>query len=1714
MPKLIRLRWLTCLLALGLLVLGHPARAAAQGQGPDTDGDGMPDAWETFFGLDPGSAADAAGDPDGDGLTNLQEYTAGRHPFGRFARYFAEGSTGYFSTSLAVLNLSPTDTAHVNVTLLDESGAITSHRFALGPRQRQSVPFETVLPRAAAVSIIVESETPIAADRVMTWGTSGIGQSLDSGAEAPATTWYFAEGATGPFLLYYLFENPGGTAANISVRYLREGGAPITKTRTLPPHSRTTVFVNDEDPALAVASLGMVVTSDLPILAERAMYLNAGNTFGGGSASSGTSALSPQWYFGEGATGPFFHAFLSMMNPGATPATATVTYHMSDGSTASKTYDVPAAGRRTVYFNDEGATDATLAPLANGPVWFTVTATQPIAAERAMWWSTWPWYEGHAATGSIASDVAWGVAEGRHGGALGDQTYVLIGNTTGTAGQVRVSLIPDSGSVETRDLTIAAGARLTIDVGELFGLGESRFSVTVESLGATPVPLAVDYARYRSVAGLPFSGGGAAPAVPLLPGDAAPAVTATTPADGATGVSPTADLVVQFSEPVDVTSQTFALACPAGTPVALQNLTITPASTQFTLHPQVPYLPPATTCTLTVAAGTVHDSDTTDPPDVMTADAVVTFTTAPETAPSVTATTPVNGATSVGTTANLTITFSEPVAVAGNWFQIVCGTSGTRNVSDTAVTGGPTVFTITPNAPFAPGEACATTIVAAAVTDQDAIDPPDAMAANVVVGFTIDQAPSVTSTTPANGAVQVATTTNVTLTFSEAVTATASSFTIACTTSGAHSFVLSGGPTLYTLNPDTDFTPGETCTVTALAAQISDQDAADPPDTMAANYVFSFTIDSAPAVFATSPVDGATGISTAATVTVTFTESVNAAGGAFALVCDGTPVAFSSTASPATSYTLTPTGGLPAGTICTVTVNAALITDVDAGDPPDAMLANHVFSFSVPPDAGDDVRGVTGNVSIDTTTTGFSVLANDAGSNLAVTAFDPTSVRGGTVSVDAAGRFTYTPPVGYEGPDSFTYTISNPAGSDTATVSLSVSGMVWFIDNSGPACTLISAGCGRRGTPFTSLLGFNTVNGGGTMNGGDVIDPEPGDTIFLFTGNAPYIGPLVLLNSQRVISQGATSSLGTLAGIAFAPDSVLVPSTGGTRPTITSVSSGVFLALDNQLHAIDFLNTGGVAIAGAAGVGTFQMNDIGIANATGGGGVMLANGGTVTAGGINTISTTTGIALSVQNTQIAPGNLTFRSISSSGAAKGIVLTNTGQGIGHGGLVVTGTVGDGSGGTIQNASQRGIELSSTKAVSLKNMVLFNASTTDAAVATDSNTAVLNAAIYMSGVAGASFDNVDIAGTNQQGIIGVDVSDFTLVNSTIIGAGDGDEEGALKMRELTGTVTLTNDDFSFSAAQTVEIKNTAGSLLLNLNGVAMRDTQASANGQGGLQVITTGTTAVHPSAIVNVVNSTFQRLRTHGVNVQSVGTTDAGWATSDVDITGTTFDPGAAPGTMIGIDLDADDASTLVFNVVNNPQIDARNGPAVNIFGDVSARVEGRIVANVVRVLDNPGNSQVGSAVRVNTNKDAAGAIQISSNVISNAGDDAGIEIAHIGQDLNTGQQLDVTISANQITLDPSTTYGVFLLSASGASDQNVLVANVVDNTVINPGAFAFRARAVSPFGGLRMQGFSVDPGATWDSRNNLPVGSTSFGGSGSFGIGFPVLPSNPTITPVN
>jgi predicted extracellular nuclease len=122
---------------------------------------------------------------------------------------------------------------------------------------------------------------------------------------------------------------------------------------------------------------------------------------------------------------------------------------------------------------------------------------------------------------------------------------------------------------------------------------------------------------------------------------------------------------------------------------------------------------------------------------------------------------------------------------------------------------------------------------------QNTFDGLGAHVANCTV--VTDNAPSVLSSTPANGAVDVPLNSNIVVSFSEEVDVAGDWFNLTCSTSGVHTAVVFGGPTTFALDPDTDFVYGETCTLTVYAANVTDQDLIDPPNNMEADFTASFT---------------------------------------------------------------------------------------------------------------------------------------------------------------------------------------------------------------------------------------------------------------------------------------------------------------------------------------------------------------------------------------------------------------------------------------------------------------------------------------------------------------------------------------------------------------------------------------------------------------------------------------------------------------------------------------------------------------------------------------------------------------------------------------------------------------------------------------------------------------------------------------------------------
>ncbi len=118
----------------------------------------------------------------------------------------------------------------------------------------------------------------------------------------------------------------------------------------------------------------------------------------------------------------------------------------------------------------------------------------------------------------------------------------------------------------------------------------------------------------------------------------------------------------------------------------------------------------------------------------------------------------------------------------------------------------------------------------------------------------------------------------------------------------------------------------------------------------------------------------------------------------------------------------------------------AKLSTVPTGGSTDLVLDVHGYYLDSAPVANDDSYSTLMNTVL-TVPAATGVLSNDTGPSLAATVQTnaPTS-QGGTVTLNADGSFTYTPPTGFVSPpsDSFTYTVTNTAGTANGTVTISV----------------------------------------------------------------------------------------------------------------------------------------------------------------------------------------------------------------------------------------------------------------------------------------------------------------------------------------------------------------------------------------------------------------------------------------------------------------------------------------------------------------------------------------------------------------------------------------------------------------------------------------------------------------------------------------------------
>lgn len=479
-----------------------------------------------------------------------------------------------------------------------------------------------------------------------------------------------------------------------------------------------------------------------------------------------------------------------------------------------------------------------------------------------------------------------------------------------------------------------------------------------------------------------------------------PIVVSTDPANGAINVVTGKIITATFNETMDpatINTSTFLLR--QGTTTIAG--TVTYAGMTATFTPANP-LAANTVYTGTITTG-VMDPDN----NAMIADYVWSFNTGA--IPIVVSTDPANGASNVAISKIITATFSttmNPATINASTYVLRQGSTIVPGV----VTYSGMTATFTPASPLLPSTVYTGTITTGA-TDVAG----NAMAANYTWTFATGALPTVISTDPANGATNVAAGKVITATFSTAMdpaTINGTTFLLKQGTTSIAGVVTYSGTTA-SFTPSVPLTANTvyTATITTGAKNV----AGNP---LAADYVWSFTTGSVPAVVSTDPANGATNVLPNKIITATFNMAmdpltINSA--TFLLKQGATSVLGVITYSGNTA-TFTPAVPLSANTVYTATITTGAKNP--AGNP---LAADYVWTFTT--------GAIPAVVSTDPSNGAVNVPLNKIITATFNMAMDPATINASTFLL-RQGATVITGVVTYSGTTA-TFTPSAPLSSNT-----------------------------------------------------------------------------------------------------------------------------------------------------------------------------------------------------------------------------------------------------------------------------------------------------------------------------------------------------------------------------------------------------------------------------------------------------------------------------------------------------------------------------------------------------------------------------------------------------------------------------------------------------------------------------------------------------------
>jgi Ca2+-binding RTX toxin-like protein len=420
--------------------------------------------------------------------------------------YLAEGASGsFFDLDILVANPGSVP-APIVATFLKSNGTTVVENYTVDPLSRLTIAVDDVAGvENDAVSTIITSTdaVPLVVERSMFWDDQYYGAHGGNAVNGPSTEWFFAEGSQGFFDTYVLLANANAQTATVTVTFLTEAaGQVVTRTFFVAPTSRENVFVG-AIPELINKSFSIVVESNVPIFAERAMYFGTSRFWDGGHESAGVAEPARSWFLAEGATGPFFDTYVLVGNPNNVSTTLDITFLTADGLTVTRSIGLNANSRLTINIEAEDPA------LADTAVSTTVTSTQPVIVERAMYWpgSASTWYEAHNSVGGTEVGTRWGLAEGRVGFDQGFETYILLANpSTTTAADVRVTFLRTDGTTAVKTYTVNPTTRFNVHVNSMVPeLSDETFGALIEV--TNDVGIFVERAMYSNALGTFWAAG-------------------------------------------------------------------------------------------------------------------------------------------------------------------------------------------------------------------------------------------------------------------------------------------------------------------------------------------------------------------------------------------------------------------------------------------------------------------------------------------------------------------------------------------------------------------------------------------------------------------------------------------------------------------------------------------------------------------------------------------------------------------------------------------------------------------------------------------------------------------------------------------------------------------------------------------------------------------------------------------------------------------------------------------------------------------------------------------------------------------------------------------------------------------------------------------------------------------------------------------------------